>query len=75
MSYGSHLGLNIGMVRARNNDDAYRDAGNCPFLRHEDLQEVGRAGTHETLRGRAPCQLSRSVSVVMVSTCSPNRFM
>ena len=45
------------------------------FFRQEDLHEMRGARAHETLRCRAPCQLSRSVSVVTVSTCSPNRFM
>ena len=45
------------------------------FFRKKDLHEVGGACAHEALRRDAPCQLSSSVSVVTVSTCSPKRFM
>ena len=41
------------------------------LLGQENLHEMRGAQTHEMLR----CQLSRRVSVVTVSTCSPNRFM
>ena len=41
----------------------------------EDLHEM-RCRAHDALRCRArPGQLSRRVSVVTVSTCSPNRFV
>ena len=42
----------------------------------QDLHEVSVAGAHGALRGRMPPgQLSSSVCVVTVSTCSPKRFM
>jgi hypothetical protein len=45
------------------------------LFRQKDLHEMGRRAAHEALRARAlPGQLSRSVSVVTVSICSPKRF-
>ena len=45
------------------------------FFREQDLYKMGGAGAYETLRCRAPCQLSSNVFVVTVSTCSPKRFI
>jgi len=45
------------------------------FIREKDLHEMGRPTAHDAWRaGALPGQLSRSVSVVTVSTCSPKRF-
>ena len=49
-------------------------AGRCPFSWAGEFAGVVQA--HDALRSRAsPGQLSRMVSVVTVSTCSPNRFI
>ena len=45
------------------------------FFWQKDLHEIIGATAHETLRCGSPCQLSSSVLVVTVSTCSPKRFM